>query len=262
MSRKPLTQAQKRRRAAWVFSSLLLVVLVGAVVLDRDHLSGVSQPILAVLAALLGGLMTFFLTGDLGIQLPWLKAGGGMGVFALVLILWPKLLPSPELYRVQVTVVGPKGEVVDSAEIFSSPTGTKKKVDGGWELEIPAGSLPESRQLTIRAQDPKTTSRGRSELSLGKDLQPTVEIKLPEVLADVEGVVLGSREQPVPKARVSVNGDENEAVETGPTGEFRLASHVAPGTMVQLVVRKKGFHDKYQDHPAGSGRVTLYLEKE
>ena len=59
-----------------------------------ERLAGFKQQLLAVFAALLAGLMAFFLTGDLGIERSWLKASGGLGAFALLLFLWPKLVPS------------------------------------------------------------------------------------------------------------------------------------------------------------------------
>lgn len=260
--RKPLTAAQRRARAAWVFCSLLLASLIAVVILDRDHFVGVSQPILAVFAGLLAGLMTFFLTGELHVNLPWLKGTGGLGVFVLVLLLWPKLMPSPGLYRVRVTVLGPQGEMVEKASLTSAPSGDKKEVDGGWELDIPAGSLPESHKLTLYARHPATSSQAIRELTLGKDFQPTIEIRLPAIFAMVHGRVLDQAGGPLSGALVSVRGFEGEGVRTGPGGEFTLASHATPGTMVWLRAEREDFHSTEQDHPAGNGTATIQLQRQ
>src|SRR3954465_2892567 len=139
---RPLSRARQRARASWIFSAVRLASLRAGVWFAPDRLAGFKQQLLAVLAALLAGLMAFFLTGDLGIQRSWLKASGGMGSFALLLFLWPKIVPSagPELYRLRVTVLGPQGQPVDGAEVRSSVGGEKKTDEGGGGAERPAGS--------------------------------------------------------------------------------------------------------------------------
>src|SRR3954464_2837359 len=116
---RPLSRARQRARASWIFSAVLLAFLMAVVWFAPDRLAGFKQQLLAVLAALLAGLMTFFLTGDLGIQSSWLKASGGMGAFALLLFLWPKIVPAagPELYRLRVTVLGAAGHPVEDAKV-------------------------------------------------------------------------------------------------------------------------------------------------
>jgi len=260
---KPLTWTQHRVRAVWVFSLILLAVLGVVVVLDRNHLAGVSQPILAVFAGLLAGLLTFFLTGDLGLRLPWLRATGGLGIFSLVLLLWPKLLigPGPGLYRVLVSVFDPQGEAVEEATVWSVPGGEKKNLEKGWELDIPAASLPENKRLIIFAQNKRTSALGRRELILGKDLQPTVEINLPENLsAMVHGRVLDEGGKALSGVKVSVAGFDHESVTTDAGGTFTVPAHSAPGQMVRLRAEKQGFPVLEQDHPAGTSLTTMIME--
>jgi hypothetical protein len=224
-----------------------------------ERLAGFKQQLLAVLAALLAGLMTFFLTGDLGIQRSWLKASGGMGAFALLLFLWPKIVPAtgPELYRLRVTVLGTEGYPIEDAKVRSSVGGEKKKVEDGWELAVPAGILPADRKVTIYAD--RYFEHGRREVILDKDLQPAVTV---ELKADSSARVFGRVEdrdgRSVEGASVWVEGHEAEAVTTGPRGEFTLRAHKAPRQPVRLHVKKAELEPPPEDHPAG-GPVTLRL---
>jgi hypothetical protein len=265
VSRKPLPRTRQRARAAWIFCSILLGILALVVILDKDHLVGVSQPILAVFAGLLAGMMTFFLTGELGLQLRWLRGTGGVGVFALVLVFWTRLMPAPEpgLYRVRVTVLGAQGELIEEAVVRTSVGGEMKKVEGGWELDIPVGILPADHRLIIYAENPSSRAQKRQELTLSTDFQPTVEIKLLEDRNTmVHGRVLDEAGNPLSEARVSIIGHEAEAVLTGPSSEFILKAHAATGQMVRLRAEKKGFLPMEQDHPAGSGLATVVLERQ
>jgi len=256
-----LSRARHRARASWIFSSLLLAFLMALVWFAPDRLAGFKQQIVALFAALLAGLMAFFLTGDLGIERSWLKASSGLGAFVVILFLWPKLVPppSPDLYRLRVTVLGPQGQSVDDAEVHSM--GEKKKVDGGWEVDIPAGSLPVDRKVTISAVRPSAFQHGQREVTLDKDFQPAVTVELKEDRsATVTGRVEDRKGRSIEGARVWVEGYAAEAVPTGPGGEFKLAAHAAPRQMVRLHVEKAGVEPPPQDQPAG-GPVTLVLDR-
>jgi hypothetical protein len=265
MPSKRLSHARERARASWIFSSVLLAVLIALVWFAPERLAGFKQQIVAVLAALLAGLMAYFLTGDLGIQKTWMKASGGMGAFALMLFLWPKLVPTPgpELYRLRVTVLGPQGQLAEDAEVRSSVGGEKKKVDGGWELDIPAGVLPAERKVTVYAERISAFLHGSREVVLDKDFQPVVTIELREDRsAVVTGNVQDEEGHALSGARVNVAGSEVEAVTTGTGGGFSLAAHAAPGQIVQLHAEKQGFRPIDQAHPAAKGPATLILERQ
>jgi len=259
--RRPLTRAQQRARAAWVFSSVLLAVLVGAVAIDRRHLAGVGHPILAVLAGLLAGLMTFFLSGDLGIQLAWLKAGSGMGAFVLVLLLWPRLLPSAGLYQVQVTIAGPTGEAVPDAEVSSMPPGVKKRFDRGWELDIPVGSLADDHRLILYAEDPQDGARARVQLTLGTDLKPAVEIRLPATGAPaglLRGQILDDRTgKPLAGVLVTLPELHLQAL-TDQQGQYRFEVAVPGGQQLRLRAYRDGYEPLTADPPAAAGFLNTH----
>jgi hypothetical protein len=260
-SPKPLSRARQRARASWIFSSVLLAFLMAVVIFAPERLAGFKQQLLAVLAALLAGFMAFFLTGDLGIERSGLKASGGLGAFALMLFLWPKIVPAPgpEIYRLRVTVLGTQGQPVEDAKVSSSVGGEIKMAAGGWELDIPAATLPADRKVTIRAV--KDFAQGSREVILEKDYQPAITVELKEDRsAKISGRVEDRQGRSVEGARVWVEGYEAEAVASGAKGEFTLAAHAVAGKEVRLHLRKAGLEPPPQDHPAGSGPVTLRLE--
>jgi len=262
---KPLTRAQERARASWIFSLVLLAILVAVVWFAPERLAGFKQQIVAMFAALLAGFMAYFLTGDLGIQRSWLRASGGLGAFALVLLLWPKLMPAPgpDVYRLRVTVVGPQGQLVEDAEVRSSVGGEQKRVSGGWEMDIPVGGLPADRKVIVYAAKTINFWSGRREMILDKDFRPVVEVHLTEDrTAKVQGSVQDEAGHSLPGARVNLAGYEGEAVITGPEGGFVLEAHAAPGQEVHLHAEKAGFRPLDQDHPAGRGAATLILESQ
>jgi len=263
-SSQPLSRARHRARGSWIFSSILLAFLMALVWFAPERLAGFKQQIIALFAALLAGLMAFFLTGDLGIEHSWLKASSGLGAFALILLFWPKLAPapSPDLYRLRVTVLGPQGQPVEDAEVRSTVGGERKKVEGGWQVDVPAGALPADRTVTVYADKPSAFLRGSREITLDKDFQPVVSIALRE---DRSARLLGSVQDEdghsLSGARVNVAGYEAEAVTTGAEGGFVLAAHAALGQMVRLHAEKQGFQPVDQDHPAGNGPATLVLQR-
>jgi hypothetical protein len=262
-SPKPLSRARQRARASWIFSSVLLAFLMAVVIFAPERLAGFKQQLLAVLAALLAGFMAFFLTGDLGIERSWFKASGGLGAFALMLFLWPKIVPAPgpEIYRLRVTVLGLDGQPFEGAEVRSSVGGEVKTVAGGSELDIPAGVLPKDRKVTVYADRPSGYLHGHREVILDKDYQPAVTVELKEdPSAKISGRVEDRQGRTVEGARVWVEGYEAEAVTSGAKGEFTLAAHAAAGKEVRLHLRKAGLEPPAQDHPAGSKPVTLWLE--
>lgn len=262
--RKPLSRARQRARASWIFSSVLLAFLMALVWFAPERLAGFKQQIVALLAALLSGLMAFFLTGDLGIERSWLRASSGLGAFALILLLWPHLVPAPapDLYRLRVTVLGSQGQPVVDAEVQSTVGGEKKKVDGGWEVDVPASVLPTDRKVTLYADKPSSFLHGHREVILDEDLQRAITIELQEDRsARVTGNVQDEEGHALQRVLVNVAGYEGEAVPTGPQGGFTLAAHAAPGQIVTLHAEKPGFKPIDQYHPAANGPATLILER-
>ena len=261
---KPLSRARERARASWIFSSVLLAVLVAVVWFAPERLAGFKQQLVAIFAALLAGFMAYFLTGDLGIERSWLRASGGLGAFALLLFLWPKLAPAsgPDVYRLRVTVLAPEGHPREDAELRSSVGGEQKKVQGGWEVDIPASALPADRKVTLYADRLPSNLHGSREVILDKDFQPAVTVELKEDSSvKVFGKVKDGEGRPVEGARVWVKDYPSESVTTSQRGEFTLNAHAPLDQMVLLHVKKLEIEPPPQGQPAGRP-ATLILDRQ
>jgi hypothetical protein len=85
--------------ATWFFGILLLVFLLWVFIWGPDELPAHKQKILAIVAALLCALFSFFFVGLLQIRGKWKKltiqSGGGSAVFLFVLMWWntPQIAP-------------------------------------------------------------------------------------------------------------------------------------------------------------------------
>ena len=112
----PNARPKTRERIRAIGTLWLLVPLLGAMILEWKQLTEIRQPILAVLAGLLAGFITFFLSGRLGFHLPFLQSAGGLGVFALVIMLWSNFFPEPGLYRVRVAVLDAEGKPLEGVQ--------------------------------------------------------------------------------------------------------------------------------------------------
>jgi hypothetical protein len=84
-------------RATWIFGLLIVLFLIYVFLKVPDGLPEFKQRILAVLCALLCGLFTFFLMGDIALRVDAhhspvgkisVRASSGAAVFVLVLLWW------------------------------------------------------------------------------------------------------------------------------------------------------------------------------
>ncbi len=95
----PLPPSKHNIIAAWLFGSLLLLFFIWIFVFGPDKLPAYKQQMLAIFAALLCALFTFFFVGSLQIQGKWkklaIRSGGGLAVFIFVMIWWnvPQITP-------------------------------------------------------------------------------------------------------------------------------------------------------------------------
>jgi len=198
----PPMEGKGGHRASWIFGYLLLIFLLYAYLFSPDTLPEYKQRMLAFACALIAGLFGFFLTGDIGLEVNSIrsrigtisiKATAGFATFVLMLLWWfsplapvkpgpdpPRKidLPAIAIYRVRVTVLDPQQIPVSDAEIQSSVSGERKKVDGGWEFDIPAASKPADGKLTIYASKSAASLYGEEGLVLDKDPNPTIKIQL------------------------------------------------------------------------------------
>jgi hypothetical protein len=166
------------------------------------------------------------------------------------------------VYRVRATVINPQGVPGEENKIkvWSDAGGEPKRVEGGWQFDIPAATKPLNGKLTIYASHPDAFLTGRADLTLDKDLNPTVTIKLSrDTSAKVRGQVTDTRGRAVAGARVFVVGYESEEVITKEGGNFELPAHAAENQPIEVVAEKRGVGVARLNHPAGDTPVRLIL---
>ena len=170
-------------------------------------------------------------------RITWLLA-----IIVLILGLAPLLLTAINqwrgLYIVRVFVLGLDKQPVDDASVTSSNGGEAKKIQGGWEFDIPPQSRPADGKLKLFASEKNAFLAGNSTLVLDKDYFPAVEIQLEhDTSATVRGDVLDDHGRSVAGARVSIPGYPDVAVTDG-MGNFVLPAHAADGQIVQVRAQK------------------------
>jgi Carboxypeptidase regulatory-like domain len=272
--RRPLTQAQSRSLATWIFGGLFVAFLFAVFAFAPPALPVFKQRILAITSALLAGLFVYFLTGDLDVSIQGgkgklgrlgVKSAGGAAAFVLVLAWWLSpwsLVESADVIRLRVLVLGPAESPVEDARVWTSLGGEPKQVAGGWEFDIPLSKVPADGKVTVHAAKESAFLSGSSEVRLGKDLATTATVRLAAPSnATVRGIVLDESGNAVEGVRVSVVGHEGETVTTGTGGQFVLPAHAANDQQVQLHAEKTGYRGITQNHPAGSFPATLTLER-
>lgn len=167
------------------------------------------------------------------------------------------------IYRVRITVYDPQGIPVQDARVTSSFGGEPKKVDAGWEMDIPAATVPKGEKLRITATKESAYLKDQVEIALGDERNPTVSLKLVhDASATVRGQVVDDKGRAVAGARVTVVGYGNEAVVTKEDGNFVLPSHKAVDQQVLLHAEAKGYRSESQWHPAGDYPAVIKLKKE
>ena len=147
-------------------------------------------------------------------------------------------LRSRGLYIVRVFVLGVDKQPVDDALVTSSNGGEAKKIQGGWEFDIPPQSRPADSKLKLFASEKNAFLAGNSTVVLDKDYFPAVEIQLERNTSSVvRGVVIDEHRRSVVGAHVSIPGYPDVAV-TDEMGNFVLPAHVADGQIVQVRAQK------------------------
>jgi hypothetical protein len=174
------------------------------------------------------------------------KKRSGVTWFLAAAVLIPGLAPllsstylqSRGMYVVRVFVLGIDKVPVDDARVTSSTGGESKKVEGGWEFDVPPQSRPADGRLKLFASVRNAFLAGSSTVVLNKDYFPTVEIQLEQdTSAVVRGDVIDDRGRSVVGARVSIPGYSDVAV-TDQMGNFVLPAHAADGQVVQVRAQK------------------------
>jgi hypothetical protein len=161
-------------------------------------------------------------------------------------------------YKVRVTVVSPNQTHVTDAQVTSNLGGERKQVEGGWEFAITGF---EKQHLKIHAEVSDQGWVGDAELPLAGDHSPTVAVQLKKGgELSVRGIVLDSRGNAVPNARVTVSGYGEEAVSTNADGTFKLATHANAGDTIKLHAEKAPFIAANEPYTVGSGTETIVLK--
>ena len=182
-----------------------------------------------------------------------------IGLVAVTTLLSSTFLQSRGVYRVRVVVLGLDGLPAQNAHVSSSIGGEPKKVEGGWEFDIPPQTRPADGKLTLFASVNDAFLTGNSMIVLSQDYYPTTTIQLSsDASATIRGTVLDERRRPVSDATVSVSGYPDLA-QSDSMGNFVLPAHAAVGQMVQLQGRKSQLIGN-TSAPAGDGPAVLILK--
>lgn len=192
-------------------------------------------------------------------RITWLLAAAVL-FLGLAPLLSSTYLQSRGLYRVRTAVLGPDKMPDNDALVTSSIGGEPKKVEGGWELDIPPQSRPADGKLKLFASKKSAFLTGSSTLVLDKDYFPALEIQLSQdTAAIIRGDVVDERRKSVAGARVSISGSADFAT-TDQMGNFSLPAHAADGQVVRLRA-EKGRLTANVSVPAGGAPVELILKK-
>jgi hypothetical protein len=182
-------------------------------------------------------------------------------IIALTPMVAPSYLNSYGIYRIRVVVLDDRQTPTNDAKVTCSVGGEVKKVEGGWECDIPAKTKPMDGKMQAYAVVPDAFLTGRADVELKDDYSPVCTIQLKQdTSALVLGIVMDESNHPVQGARVGVVGYDAEAVVTTASGGFSVPAHKANGQQVQLYAFKQGFIVGSPEwHQAGEHPVTIVL---
>ncbi len=168
---------------------------------------------------------------------------------------------SPAVYQVRVRAIGADQNALQRAHVRSSLGGETKLVNGGWEVDLPAGSSDDKRQLTIDASVEDLGLAGSTTITLSKDPIQTTSLELKKRgELPVRGIVEDSRGDSIPNALVSVVGYGKDAVLSDASGNFEMPSHAQADETISLHAEKPGFKPaNVPSFKVGSAAATLTL---
>jgi hypothetical protein len=222
--------------------------------------SHITHPVtVAVFAAVLAAYLFTIAIKKRQSRITWFLAAVVL-ILGLAPLLSSTYLQSRGLYRVRVVVLGTDKLPDNDAHVISSNSGEPKKVEGGWEFDIPPQSRPADGKLKLFASEKNAFLAGSSTLVLDKDYFPTVEIQLDrDTSAIVRGDVIDEHRRSVVGAHVSIPGYPDVAV-TDEMGNFVLSAHAADGQIVRLRAQKDQLTADVSA-PAGNVPVELILKR-
>jgi hypothetical protein len=170
-------------------------------------------------------------------RIAWLLAAGII-VLGLAPLAASTFLQSRGVYRVRISVLGIDKQPVDDAVVTSSIGGEPKKVENGWEFDIPPQTRPADGKVVLFASVKNAFLTGSSAIVLADDYYPTTTIQLlADTSAMIRGDVVDEHRKSIAGAQVSIPGYSDVAV-TDQMGNFVLAAHAADGQIVQVRAQK------------------------
>jgi hypothetical protein len=134
-----------------------------------------------------------------------------------------------------VQVLDPQGSPVSGAKVRTSAGNEPHLLpDGWWEVQVPSAKVPVDGHLAIWAEHQDWAS-SRIDLSLAKDANPQVEIRLKEARTRLSGRVLDGDGRVLGGVRVSTEDGGSAEVTSKADGSFEPHLPVPPGTQVALL---------------------------
>jgi hypothetical protein len=185
----------------------------------------------------------------------------GIILLGLAPLVASTFVQSRGVYRVRVVVSGPGQLPVDGAHVSSSIGGEPKKVESGWEFDIPTQIRPTDGKVVLFASLKNAFLSGSSTLFLARDYYPTTTIQLTsDSSAVVRGVVVDEHRRSVAGATVSIAGYQDSA-RTDIMGNFVLPAHAAEGQIVQVRAQKDQLVGSISV-PAGNVPIELVIKRQ
>ena len=187
-----------------------------------------------------------------------------IALLALAPIVSPLYMNSYGIYRVRVVVLDNRKMPTNDAKVTCSVGGEVKKVEGGWECDIPSKTKPNDGKMQAYAIVADAFLTGQAELELKDDYSPVATIQLSaDTSARVMGIVVDESNNLVEGAHVGVVGYDLEGIVTKTGGNFSLPAHKAEGQQVQLFAFKEGYLAGLPEwHQAGNHPVTIVLRRQ
>jgi len=200
--------------------------------------SQITHPVTVVAFALVFAATTFGLA--LRAKKPriaWILATGII-LLGFAPLAASTFLQARGVYRIRITILGLDKSPVEDAQVSSSIGGEPKRVQGGWEFDIPPQTRPADGKVVLFASEKSAFLTGSSTVVLAQDYYPTISIQLAsDTSAMIRGIVVDEQHRSVVGATVSVPGYQDVAV-TDKMGNFALPAHVADGQIVQVRAQK------------------------
>lgn len=257
-SETPETQNENRSKQTIILGALLFAFFVAVFIWAPPQLPDFKQKMLAFASALLAGLASYFMTGNIQVAVsrnlsPAAKIGvracGGIGVFVFALLWWfsPFARVTVEgAYRVHLKVFDSSGAPVqgDDVRVRSSVSDDITKRDTEWEISIPAAKKPADGKITIWVAKEVAYLSGELGIILGSklDVQATIALER-DRSARLHGTIIDSSRQGVSGVRVCINEKDHcsgDPITTGRNGEFDFGSRWAKREQVQLRLEQGG----------------------